>query len=235
MDNISTVEMFTEYRLLKAYCCKRGPRSKAKPRAEAPLCAQSRFRKKSSNGRDVHFVQSASKGRDEVLFRSAVTADTDEPDEFEDVADQLTDIVDSTPLAHDDVVKDGVDNHVIQRLVELLKKCGDELNEEIQKDRELMGYLQNSFSYTVFENVASAFVGSVVPTSTQKEEASEQKALIAWTFEMTSRLTALDLQPMNRVMGFGAQYLHQHFAPWIQQHGGWNKVFNSDESDDEVQ
>ena len=84
-----------------------------------------------------------------------------------------------------------------------------------------MGYLQNSFSYTVFENVASAFVGSVVPTSTREEEASEQKTVIAWTFEMTRRLTALDLQPMNRVMGFGAQYLHQHFAPWIQQHGGW--------------
>ncbi|KAL7878713.1 hypothetical protein AOLI_G00096870 [Acnodon oligacanthus] len=234
MDSISTGEMFTEYRLLKAYCGKRRPRSKPKPRAEAPLCAQKKLRKKSSKGRDV-LVQSASKGRNEFVFRCAAIADTDEPDEFEDVADQLTGIVDSTPLVQDDVVKDGVDNLVIQRLVELLKKCGDELNEEIQKDHELMGYLQNSFSFAVFENLASAFISSVVPTSTQKEGASEQKAVIAWTFEMTSRLTAMDLQPMNRVMGFGAQYLHQHFAPWIQQHGGWNKVFNSDESDDEVQ
>ncbi|XP_036441072.1 apoptosis facilitator Bcl-2-like protein 14 [Colossoma macropomum] len=226
MDNISTVDKFPEYRLLEAYCCKRRPR----PKADASLSAVTKLRKTSS--KDLPFLQSASKGRDEAVFRCAAYAVTDE---FEDVADQLTHIVDSTPLFQDDVVKDGVDNHVIQRLVELLKKCGDELNEEIQKDRELMGYLQNSFSYTVFENVASAFVGSVVPTSTWREEASEQKAVIAWTVEMTSRLTALDLQPMNRVMGFGAQYLHQHFAPWIQQHGGWNKVFNSDDSYREVQ
>ncbi|XP_017546320.1 apoptosis facilitator Bcl-2-like protein 14 [Pygocentrus nattereri] len=233
MDTFSTGEMFTEYRLLKAYCCKKRPRSKAKPRADAPLGALSNLRKKSSKGGGVHFDERTSRGRE--VLRSAAIADSDEPDQFEDVAEQLTHIVDSTPLPQDDVVEDGADNHVIQRLVELLKKCGDELNEEIQKDRELMGYLQNSFSYAAFENVASAFVSSVVPISTQKEEASEQKAVIAWTFEMTSRLTALDLQPMNRVMGFGAQYLHQHFAPWIQQHGGWNKVFNSDESDDEVQ
>ncbi|KAI4901621.1 hypothetical protein NFI96_000819 [Prochilodus magdalenae] len=107
---------------------------------------------------------------------------------------------------------------IIERLVELLKKHGDKLNEEIHKDRELIGYLQNSFTYSVFENVASAFISSVVPTSKEKDE---QKAGIAWTCEMTSRLGALDLQPMNRVMGFGAQYLHQHFAPWIQRHGGW--------------
>lgn len=82
------------------------------------------------------------------------------------------------------------------------------------RDHELLGLLQNCFSYTVFENVASAFIRSVAPASKRENQ-------IAWTFEMTSRLRALDLQPMNRVMGFGAQYLHQHYAQWVQQHGGW--------------
>lgn len=61
----------------------------------------------------------------------------------------------------------------------------------------------------------------MVPPGNQRKEDNDQKLKIAWTFEMTSRLSAIDLQPMNRAMGFGAQYVHQHFAPWIQQRGGW--------------
>lgn len=73
----------------------------------------------------------------------------------------------------------------------------------------------------MFVNLASAFIRSIVPLGKQREEDNDQKIKIAWTFEMTSRLSALALQPMNRAMGFGAQYVHQQFAPWIQKHGGW--------------
>lgn len=89
------------------------------------------------------------------------------------------------------------------------------------KDTELFSYLQNLVSYNLFEKLASAFILSMVPQGNLREEDHDQKKKIAWTFEMTSRLSALDLHPMNRTMGFGAKYVHQHFAPWIQQHGGW--------------
>lgn len=92
---------------------------------------------------------------------------------------------------------------------------------QIKNDEELFGYLQGLLSYNLFETLASAFINSVVPPGNQRKEDNDQKLKIAWTFEMTSRLSAIDLQPMNRAMGFGAQYVHQHFAPWIQQRGGW--------------
>lgn len=85
-------------------------------------------------------------------------------------------------------------------------------------DEQLLTYLQG-FSYRMFVELASAFTRSMVPLG--KEKNNDQKIKMAWTFEMTSRLSALDLQPMNRAMGFGAQYVQQHFSQWIQQHGGW--------------
>ncbi|KAG9259370.1 apoptosis facilitator Bcl-2-like protein 14 [Astyanax mexicanus] len=218
--NVSLESQFIfEHQLLKEYCGRRKPwgKPRGKPRV-APMCAapqQEVMRKrKSSNERCL-----------------LETDSSDDTHDVRGVADNLVQIVDSTPLVQDQIVsQSGVD--VIQRLVELLKESGDELNEKIQKDRVLLGYLQSSFSYTVFEQLASAFIGSPMPSQSQNQNADEQKKQIAWTFEMTSRLTALDLQPMNRAMGFGAQYLHQNFAQWIQQNGGWEKVFKRDESDE---
>ncbi|KAM9481581.1 apoptosis facilitator Bcl-2-like protein 14 isoform 2-T2 [Clarias gariepinus] len=154
--------------------------------------------------------------------------------EFDQVAERLTHIVDSELPAQEHVETDN-DSAVIHRFVDLLKEYGDQMNEKIKNDEELLGYLQGLLSYNLFETLASAFINSVVPPGNQRKEDNDQKLKIAWTFEMTSRLSAIDLQPMNRAMGFGAQYVHQHFAPWIQQRGGWENAFNINDGDDEVQ
>ncbi|XP_051953563.1 apoptosis facilitator Bcl-2-like protein 14 [Xyrauchen texanus] len=150
---------------------------------------------------------------------------------FGDVAEKLTQIVDSGLLVRDGVEADGEESmdDVIQRLVELLKESGDELNQKIQKNHELLRGLQSGFSYSLFDRLTSAFIGSVVP---EHERSRMNREQIALTFEVTSRLDALDLQPMNRIMGFGAQYLQQHFSPWIHQHGGWEKAFLVDDEDE---
>lgn len=96
------------------------------------------------------------------------------------------------------------------------------LPSQIQKNHELVGYLQSTFSYDLFEKLTTAFIKSVVPEYLQSRSNHEQ---IALTFEVTSRLQALDLHPMNRVMGFGAHYLQKYFAPWVKQHGGWVSVY----------
>ncbi|XP_051512445.1 apoptosis facilitator Bcl-2-like protein 14 [Myxocyprinus asiaticus] len=152
-------------------------------------------------------------------------------EKYSDVAEKLTQIVDSGLLVRDGVEADGEESNddVIQRLVDLLKESGDELNQKIQKSYELLGYLQSSFSYSLFDRLTSAFIGSVVP---EHERSRMNREQIALTFEVTSRLNALDLHPMNRIMGFGAQYLQQHFTPWIHQHGGWEKAFVVDDEDE---
>ncbi|MCJ8733259.1 hypothetical protein PDJAM_G00221300 [Pangasius djambal] len=220
METMSAGDLFiTEYQLLEIYHKKRKSRSIAKPRH--PLVLQDCSDKYQQP--IVNLCEQVSARR-----RVAASAQT-EPEAFAQVTDKLTHIVDSAPPAQDQVV---TDCDVIQQLVELLKEYGDQVNEKIQKDKELLNYLQGLFSYNLFEKLASAFIHSMVPPDKQREEDNDQKMKIAWTFEMTSRLSALDLQPMNRTMGFGAQYVHKHFAPWIQQHGGWDNAFKSDEGDE---
>lgn len=96
------------------------------------------------------------------------------------------------------------------------------LSSQIQCNRELLGYLQQTFSYDLFKALTKAFITSSVPEFLQSRKKCEQ---IALAFEVTSRLKALDLHPMNRVMGYGAQYLQENFAPWVKQHGGWVRVY----------
>lgn len=162
------------------------------------------------------------------LQASTTTGD----ESFRNVADKLSQIVASGSIVADGLEHDGQSDSkdVVDRLVELLKESGDELNEKIKKDHVLLGHLQNSFTYSVFEKLTTIFIKSVVPEHQQSMRNREQ---IAWTLEVTSRLKALDLHPMNRVMGFGAKYLKDHFTPWVQQHGGWENAFDNDD-DDEV-
>ncbi|XP_050991477.1 apoptosis facilitator Bcl-2-like protein 14 isoform X2 [Labeo rohita] len=177
------------------------------------------------------------------LRQSACMYSFDAGDEkFSDVAEKLTQIVDNGLLDEEllqpvdrrlnadegieaDSDKD-VDQDVIEKLVDLLKKSGDNLNEKILSNHELKGYLQRTFSYDVFKKLTKTFITSVVQGGSKREE-------IALAFEVTSRLKALDLQPMNRAMGYGAQYLQEYFAPWVKQHGGWEKAFEDDD-DEEV-
>ncbi|GAA6101734.1 apoptosis facilitator Bcl-2-like protein 14 [Tachysurus ichikawai] len=209
METKSADDQFIiEYRLLELYHKNRKSRSRTKP--TQPVLKKP-------------LQESASK-----RTRIPASANTDA---LVQVADKLTDIVDNVPPAQNQVVTDS-DQDVIQRLVEILKEYGDNFDEKIAKDAELLSYLQGLFSYNLFEKLASAFIVSMEPPGKLREEDNDQKIKIAWTFEMTSRLSALDLQPMNRTMGFGAQYVHQNFTPWIQQHGGWANAFKIDEGDE---
>ncbi|KTG35282.1 hypothetical protein cypCar_00003347 [Cyprinus carpio] len=152
-------------------------------------------------------------------------------EKFGDVAKKLAQIAEvqlsfDEGLEPDSPVAKEANSDVIVRLVDLLKKSGDELNETIQSNRELLGYLQQTFSYDLFKALTKAFITSSVPEFLQSRKKCEQ---IALAFEVTSRLKALDLHPMNRVMGYGAQYLQENFAPWVKQHGGWEKAFDDEE------
>ncbi|XP_023841769.1 apoptosis facilitator Bcl-2-like protein 14 isoform X3 [Salvelinus sp. IW2-2015] len=131
---------------------------------------------------------------------------------------------------------------VIRRLVELLKASGDKLNEEIKSNHILQRHLQTSFTYSLFETVTSTLLqgvtgvegdGPVAQTGYPAPEKEErvQREQIALACEVTSKLSALDLHPMSRAMGFGTRYLQEHHTAWVKKHGGWNNVFDSEDTD----
>ncbi|XP_052387954.1 apoptosis facilitator Bcl-2-like protein 14 isoform X2 [Carassius gibelio] len=216
-DDSPLITCSDEYRLLETYCQKR--------------------RKRESRARSM---------KSACMYSLGAQSDDEQ---FGDVAEKLTQIVDKGLLGEEllhnvdkrllvdeglesdgDLGVKDVDQDVIDKLIDLLKKSGDNLNERIQSNHELLGYLQRTFTYDLFKKLTKAFITSVVPEYLQSKRKREQ---IALAFEVTSRLKALDLHPMNRAMGYGAQYLQENFAPWVKQHGGWEKAFDDDD-DEEV-
>lgn len=83
-----------------------------------------------------------------------------------------------------------------------------------------MKQLQDSLSYGFFKKLARSFIHRLSPEELPTSQ-SRKQAEIAITFELTSRLNAMDSHPMNRVLGFGATYLQDYFTPWVNQQGGY--------------
>lgn len=117
--------------------------------------------------------------------------------------------------------KDGEDQ-IIPKIVELLKCSGDQLDRELKKDKALLSNLQDILSYSVFKTITDQFLGHVDTRGESEVKAQGFKAALA--IDAIAKLTAIDNHPMNRVLGFGTKYLKENFSPWVQQHGGWEKI-----------
>ncbi|XP_007114086.1 apoptosis facilitator Bcl-2-like protein 14 [Physeter macrocephalus] len=117
--------------------------------------------------------------------------------------------------------RDGEDQ-IIARIVELLKYSGDQLEREFKRDKALMNGFQDGLSYPVFKTITDQFLRGVDTRGESEVKARGFKAALA--IDVTAKLTGIDSHPMNRVLGFGTKYLKENFSPWVQQHGGWEKV-----------
>ncbi|XP_048191010.1 apoptosis facilitator Bcl-2-like protein 14 [Perognathus longimembris pacificus] len=117
--------------------------------------------------------------------------------------------------------RDGEDP-LIGRIVALLKASGDQLERELKKDKALLNGLRQALSYPVFKTITDRFLSTVDTRGESEGKVRGFKAALA--IDAMAKLTAVDNHPMNRVLGFGAKYLKDHFSPWVQQHGGWEKV-----------
>ncbi|XP_004387375.1 apoptosis facilitator Bcl-2-like protein 14 [Trichechus manatus latirostris] len=117
--------------------------------------------------------------------------------------------------------KDGEDQ-IIAKIVELLKYSGDHLERELKKDKALMSTFQDWLSYSAFKTLTDQFLRGVDTRGESEVKAHGFKAALA--IDVAAKLTVIDNHPMNRVLGFGTKYLKENFSPWVQQHGGWEKV-----------
>ncbi|XP_039523756.1 apoptosis facilitator Bcl-2-like protein 14 [Pimephales promelas] len=163
--------------------------------------------------------------------QAALDSDEGKVDEMENLVCELTEISDSVHFTSSDIEPDG-DDDVVQRLAEILRVHGDELNEKIKKDKALYETLQSStFKYSFFKKVMDAVCGSV----TLEPPTEGQKVDVALICEATSQLYGVNYHPMNRVLGFGAKYLRENYSKWISRnmHAGNGEV--EDESKEEVQ
>ncbi|NXH12556.1 B2L14 protein, partial [Bucco capensis] len=116
---------------------------------------------------------------------------------------------------------------IIQTIVSLLRQSGDELEEKIKKDRVFYQHFKDMLSYNFFEMITDLFLEDVSADSTSEPGDQVQCMKVALTMDVVTRLTAVDNHPMNLVLGFGLKYLREHFKPWIQHQGGWEKALTS--------
>ncbi|NWU67964.1 B2L14 protein, partial [Pterocles burchelli] len=116
---------------------------------------------------------------------------------------------------------------IIQTIVSLLRESGDRLEEKMKKDTFFYALFEDMLTYTFFERITDSFLENVSPDSTNKPASQVQCTKVAFTMEVATRLAAVDNHPMNLVLGFGLKYLREHFKPWIQDQGGWEKALTS--------
>ncbi|NXT88406.1 B2L14 protein, partial [Anhinga rufa] len=134
---------------------------------------------------------------------------------------------DDSDLADGSEGKEHDEEKIIQTIVSLLRQSGDGLEEKIKKDRVLYQHFKDMLSYTTFKRITDLFLEDVSADSTNEPGGQVQCKKVAFTMEVATRLTAVDNHPMNVVLGFGLKYLREHFKPWIQAQGGWEKALTS--------
>uniref|UniRef100_A0A8D0HTG1 BCL2 like 14 n=1 Tax=Sphenodon punctatus TaxID=8508 RepID=A0A8D0HTG1_SPHPU len=116
------------------------------------------------------------------------------------------------------------EQRIIGTIVALLRQSGDELEEKMQRDKTFCQRVTEMLSYSFFKKVADQFLENIQVNPAKKSETKIQSTKVAFTLEVTTRLTAVDNHPMNMVLGFGTKYLKENFSPWIQNQGGWEKA-----------
>ncbi|KAL8194460.1 UNVERIFIED_CONTAM: hypothetical protein K2H54_020193 [Gekko kuhli] len=113
---------------------------------------------------------------------------------------------------------------IIDTIVALLRKSGDDLQEKMQKDNRFCLSFRDLMSYSFFSRIADQVLEEVPVDPTGDSEARVQSTKVAYVMEVTTRLTAVDNHPMNLVLGFGTKYLKENFRPWVCSQGGWEKA-----------
>ncbi|XP_029901540.1 apoptosis facilitator Bcl-2-like protein 14 isoform X2 [Myripristis murdjan] len=169
-----------------------------------------------------------------LCFRSASNSGDQEGAELTKLANRLIKLADEVPFTPSDIETDSVEDSVEKLVGMLLREQGDRLNQEVLREVPNIGELFRNYSF--FEKLISLFLRRMGFKTFEPDGLGPQgspKTQIALTCEVTSRLSAVNTLPMNRLLGFGANYLHTHYSAWVAQQGGYDAAIE-DEEEEEV-
>ncbi|XP_062397544.1 uncharacterized protein LOC134087804 [Sardina pilchardus] len=100
---------------------------------------------------------------------------------------------------------------IIERMVNLLKEHGDEINEKIKRSSSVSTFFQK-LNYNNFQQLADRYVAAIPDPLPQTTEAPPQLVKLAFTLDFTAKVAGLSSQAIGRVMGFGNQYIQDRFT-----------------------
>ncbi|KAG7498020.1 hypothetical protein JOB18_047770 [Solea senegalensis] len=157
----------------------------------------------------------------------------EEEDKLGEVAIRLTEIADEIPFVPSDLQTDNPEDNVERLIGLLLREAGDRLDERELRDVSLAGEL--FWNYSFFKTVITELLMRMGLSPSDPESPGPRaspRTQIAVTCEATSRLTALDTLPTNRLLGYGARFLSENYSSWVQEQGGYEDAFESDDEDE---
>ncbi|XP_034719766.1 apoptosis facilitator Bcl-2-like protein 14 [Etheostoma cragini] len=161
-------------------------------------------------------------------------AEVEEEDELKDLAGKLTHIADEVPFIPPEIETDSNNDVNVEKTIGLLlRESGDRLNEKELKDAAIS--LDLFWDYSFFKLLMTTLLtrmGLRTPNPDSPGPKASPKTQIAVTCEVTSRLSALNTLPSNRLLDHGARYLQHYYSSWAQQQGGYEEAFYSDDEDD---
>ncbi|CAM4610234.1 unnamed protein product [Lepidochelys kempii] len=98
---------------------------------------------------------------------------------------------------------------IIRKIVALLKSTGDRLDEKIKEDTNLTTFFKD-ISYSSFKHLADVYVNKEVKA--QVPEMSPEEIQFAFAVHLTAKVAGICNHAVNRIMGFGDQYLQDTFV-----------------------
>ncbi|XP_056133294.1 apoptosis facilitator Bcl-2-like protein 14 isoform X3 [Lampris incognitus] len=209
-DTVQSVEDTVEFRLMMAYAQRRH-------RPDAPL-------------RVPHKEEKERKEKKRKSWRRIFTCVTPQTGDKEEVGQDRSSCEDTDDLR---VMNRRADD--AEKLAGLLlREIGDELNEAVLKDANLIRKLLGDYGF--FKSLMSAiFRKTGFKAFDLTEPQGSPKAEIALTCEVASRLSVVNTHPMNRLLGYGARYLQEHYSQWATQHGGYDTALESEDIEDSLE
>lgn len=171
---------------------------------------------------------------DEVSFRCFFA--TDEPEKEDEkareVASRLMELADEIQLIPPEIETD-CGNEVEKIIGLLLRETGDKYDGKVLKDANIAAEL--FWNYDFFSELINTFlirVGLRSPSPNSPGPQASQKTQMAVMCEVTTRLSAVETLPTNRLLNHGARYMQDNFSSWVQDQGGYDAAFDETEEVD---
>lgn len=170
---------------------------------------------------------------DEVAFRCAATDEPEKKDEkAREIASRLMELADEIQLIPPEIETDCGDE--VEKIIGLLlRETGDKYDGKVLKDANIAAEL--FWNYDFFKKLINTFlmrVGLRTPSPNSPGPQASQKTQMAVMCEVTTRLSAVETLPTNRLLNHGARYMQDNFSTWVQDQGGYDAAFDETEEVD---
>ncbi|OCT94326.1 hypothetical protein XELAEV_18011994mg [Xenopus laevis] len=115
---------------------------------------------------------------------------------------------------------------LIKKIVSILRKEGDELNKKVKDDPTLSSFFRE-ISYNSFKHLADVYVDKEVKNKVSDVMPEDIK--FAYSIDFTAKVACISSHPVNRIMGFGHQYLQDTFPCPSYNRKAWSNNVDQDD------